>query len=82
MADCEMLPQCSFFNGRMAHMHNTAELYKDQYCKKNSSSCARYMVCKALGKAHVPADLFPNMEAKAQKIIEGFNIIAIDSSAS
>ena len=72
MTECEMLPQCPFFNNKMAHMPNTTELYKDQYCKKNNSSCARYLVAQALGREKVPADLFPNMEEKAGRIIAKF----------
>ena len=69
MADCECLLRCIFFNDRMANMPSTAVLFKERYCKEDNSNCARYMVFKALGKAKVPPDLFPNMTERARQII-------------
>ncbi len=69
MADCELLPQCVFFNDKMANMPITAKMAKDQYCRGDNSLCARYMVFKALGRSNVPPDLFPNETLLAKKII-------------
>lgn len=69
MADCQSLSGCPFFNGRMANMPSMAESYKKHYCHGEHSQCARAMVSKALGKAHVPGDLFPNQVERAQKLI-------------
>jgi hypothetical protein len=69
MADCECIAGCVFFNDKMANMSMVADIYKQKYCRGDSSICARHMVFKALGKGQVPADLFPNMEAKAASII-------------
>ena len=35
----------------------------------DSSGCARHMVCTAMSRRRVPADLFPNHIEKAREII-------------
>jgi len=69
MTQCECVAGCIFFNDKMANMPSTAAIYKKKYCETDSSSCARHMVFKALGKLRVPADLFPNQTDKAQQMI-------------
>lgn len=69
MKDCELLEKCIFFNDKMANMPSTAEVIKLRYCQGGSDSCARYMVCKALGREKVPGDLFPNHNERALQII-------------
>ncbi len=69
MAECQVLSACPFFNDTMANMPGTAAAFKRKYCQGDNSTCARYMVLKALGKPKVPADLFPNQEDRARKII-------------
>ena len=71
MADCELLAGCIFFNDKMKDMPATANLLKNKYCRNDSSTCARYMVFKALGRPGVPVDLFPQQVEKAEKIIAG-----------
>jgi hypothetical protein len=55
----------------MAERPATANAYKRRFCKEDNTSCARYMVFKAKGKDSVPANLFPNQQDRAQKIIAG-----------
>ncbi|HAR45076.1 MAG: hypothetical protein A2X56_02805 [Nitrospirae bacterium GWC2_57_13] len=69
MADCELISGCIFFNSQMANMPGTAEIYKTTYCKGKHDECARQLVFKAVGKEHVPKDLFPNQAERAQRII-------------
>jgi hypothetical protein len=69
MADCTLLAKCIFFNDTMASMPTAADMMKKKYCLKDSSSCARFMVCTTLGREHVPADLFPNNSDRARVII-------------
>lgn len=69
MADCEVLSTCIFFNDKMANMPGTAAAFKKKYCQDDNSACARYKVFKSLGKQKVPADLFPNQDDRARKII-------------
>ena len=69
MPDCECLPGCPFFNGRMKDMKGMATIYKRRYCQGDNSECARYIVFSTLGKEHVPADLYPNMRDRAEQII-------------
>jgi hypothetical protein len=44
-------------------------LFVKLFCKGNYSKCGRYMVSTALGPKSVPADLYPNMDITASKII-------------
>ena len=71
MADCECLPKCPFFNDKMDSVPAVAEMLKAKFCKGDNSSCARYMVFKAKGREHVPADLFPRHIDRAKEIIGG-----------
>jgi len=71
MADCALIETCIFFNDKMAEMPGMANLYKQRYCREDSSSCARYTVFKALGRENVPANLFPNDLARANEIVAG-----------
>ena len=69
MAECTMLPKCIFFNDKMASMPASATMMKERFCLKDSSTCARFMVCSALGREAVPADLFPSNAQRAQTIL-------------
>lgn len=69
MANCECLAGCIFFNDKMSKKPGTAEIYKKKYCLGDNVDCARYMVFQKLGKANVPADLYPNQSNIAQKLI-------------
>jgi len=70
MSECECLAVCPFFNDKMPLLGGgLVEIYKENYCKKDKDSCARYMVRKALGKEKVPPDLYPNMRDKANQVI-------------
>jgi len=69
MADCELLQTCIFFNDKMKNMPGTANILKTQFCQSDNSSCARYMIFKALGREKVPMDLYPQQKEKAEKII-------------
>lgn len=69
MADCENLAGCPFFNNIIPNMPITAQYLKNTYCHGDSCQCARYMVCKALGKNKVPLELFPEESARAERII-------------
>jgi len=67
---CECISACPFFNDRMANMPAMASIYKKRYCEGNFEECARYIVFKALGKAAVPSDLFPNQKERALRLIK------------
>ena len=69
MADCELLKGCVFFNDKIKVSDALGEMYKQRFCLGDNSECARYTVFKALGRENVPADLFPNMFKRANKII-------------
>ncbi|MDQ7830532.1 MAG: hypothetical protein RDU30_02260 [Desulfovibrionaceae bacterium] len=69
MADCEMIAKCIFFNDKMANMPAMAEMMKKKYCRGDNAKCARYLVCKKLGKEKVPADLSPAQTDRAQALL-------------
>jgi len=69
MADCEMIAKCIFFNDKMANKPGTANLLKSKYCKGDYADCARYKVCKKLGRERVPGDLFPNQADRAAELL-------------
>ena len=71
MAECECKPGCPFFNGKMSDQDGLGSIFKKQYCLSNNSECARYMVFKKLGKAAVPANLYPNKKDRALEILAG-----------
>ncbi len=72
MADCECLSGCPFFNDRMKEKPATADIYKRNFCLGDNRDCARHQVKAALGKEHVPGDLYPTQNFKVQGIIADF----------
>lgn len=71
MADCELLKTCIFFNDQMANMPAVADLMKKRYCRDNFKECARMQVVDSVGRGKVPADMFPNQNDYAHKVIGG-----------
>jgi hypothetical protein len=69
--DCQCLPSCPFFHDKMKNMPAMAEHMKKKYCHSGWSSCARFRVFQARGKAVVPADLFPAQADRASEILAG-----------
>lgn len=66
---CEKLEGCPFYNDKMSMDKGIGSLYKKKYCEGDKTLCARYKVSLTLGKELVPADLYPNMFDRAEKII-------------
>ncbi len=71
MGDCECVSRCMLFEEKMSSMPATVEMFRNRYCRADFLTCARYSVYKALGMERVPADLFPNQEDRARKIVSG-----------
>ena len=69
MAQCEKLAQCPFYQGAMSIESGLGKMYKQKYCEGDKTICARYKVATTVGKEYVTADLYPNMDDKANKII-------------
>lgn len=67
--NCECLPGCPFFNGRMVNMPTTSELLKEQFCRGDFKACARCMIVDAMGREAVPDDLFPHEVERAREIL-------------
>lgn len=70
MPHCELVATCIFFNDQMANMPSTSAVFKNVYCEKDYTGCGRYQIFKAIGREHVPKDLFPNQSDRAQEIIK------------
>jgi hypothetical protein len=70
MAQCELLATCIFFNDKMKDYPAAADHLKKKMCLADPDACARFMIVKAVGRAHVPTDLFPNHHSRAEKIID------------
>lgn len=68
MAQCELVETCLFFNDQMSGQRQISAIYKMRYCRGDNSRCARYMVYRALGRAHVPPDLYPSDTLRAMEI--------------
>ena len=77
MPACEMLERCIFFNDRMQDYPFAADQMKQRYCLDDNTECARHVVLDALGKEHVPTDLFPHDVARANRIIAGVDLRAV-----
>ena len=70
MATCENLVSCPFYNDKMDINSGLGALYKRKYCEGDKTTCARYRVASAVGKEYVTPLLYPNMDAKAEEIIQ------------
>lgn len=74
MANCELITDCAFFNGRMATaMPAIVEQMKNQYCRGDNTDCARYMIVQALGKEYV-GELAPDQIKLAKQLIECYTV--------
>jgi hypothetical protein len=47
-------------------------IQKKRYCEGDKSLCARYKVASDIGKSNVPADLYPIMMERANKLIDEY----------
>ena len=70
MANCEKLPGCPFYQGKMDINSGLGSMYRQKYCEGDKTICARYMVATQLGPTFVPADLYPNMSDRANTILK------------
>jgi hypothetical protein len=70
MSECELTATCIFFNDKMSDMPSMSSMMKSVYCKDKFDTCARFQVVKAVGRAKVPADLFPNQLDRAVTVIK------------
>jgi len=68
--DCKNLKGCPFFNHKMPIESGLGLMYKKKYCLGDPGTCARYRVSTVLGKEYVPANLYPNMNEKADEILK------------
>ncbi len=70
--DCKYLAACIFFNDRMAAIPLAVDLYKANFCKGDSSQCARFRVRDVCGAEGTPADLYPNEAERADQILSNY----------
>lgn len=69
MTECAYLPTCPFFAETLPEMPAMAHYLKSAYCQREPEKCARYLVREAVGKEHVPQNLFPDEGGQATQII-------------
>jgi hypothetical protein len=69
MNQCECLGGCPFFHDKMENMPAMADIFKNRYCLGENLSCARHRVFEALGREHVPSDMFPNDSEYADSLL-------------
>lgn len=69
MADCEILPICPYFNESLPGLEAVQDVMRKKYCRDDFASCARYIVCMALGREKVPPTLVPSQIERARDII-------------
>ena len=74
MTTCPVLKQCRFFNDIIEDVPSISETLKNEYCLGDNSQCARYLIFLAIGKEHLPDDVFPHEVDKAEKIIRHFKL--------
>ena len=70
--DCENLGGCNFYNDRMPIDKGLGQLQKKRYCEGDKSQCARYMLASSIGKENMPADLYPIMMDRANKLVDEY----------
>ena len=70
MALCEKLQKCPFYQGKMDMDSGIGAMYKKKYCEGDKMQCARYIVATQLGAEYVNNSLYPNMNDKAEKILD------------
>ena len=69
--ECPKTKKCPLFNGNLLKRHQSAEVYKNLYCRAGVSkygACKRYIVSEQLGKC---ADfVLPNSSFTVEEITE------------
>ncbi|MBN2657217.1 MAG: methyl-accepting chemotaxis protein [Spirochaetales bacterium] len=69
--ECPLVGGCAFFNDKMGNMPIAADRFKQNYCRGNFRSCARYRVKQATGVAH--KTLMPNQDDAVEETIREIN---------
>ena len=69
MALCEKLEKCPFYQGKMDINKGIGKMYRQRYCEKDKTQCARYIVSTQLGAEFVTNNLYPNMTDVANKLL-------------
>ncbi len=69
MAVCEKLAKCPFYQGKMSMETGLGAIYKQIYCEGDKLKCARYQIATTVGPEFVNNNIYPNMNALAEKII-------------
>ena len=79
MTECQIAKSCPFYTGKAQAQPTSSgfaavsKWLRSNYCKGNFSMCARNTVVEAMGQEYLPADLFPNEQARAVQLISQAN---------
>ena len=74
MSECLLLKECRFFNDIIENIPSVSESLKNEYCLGDHTTCARFLIFKAIGKEYLPDEVFPHEAQKAAKIIRHFKL--------
>ncbi len=66
---CELVATCPFFNEQTDAKPTILALYRARYCRGQSSECARYLIFVAMGREHVPRNLYPSDQLRALALV-------------
>ncbi len=70
MAECRIAKSCPLYHSQANSQASAVSNWlKTHYCRGNFALCARHTIHEAIGQEYVPADLFPNEQARAQQIV-------------
>jgi hypothetical protein len=69
MNGCDRIAMCAFYNDELAALPAAAELYKQRYCRGDSSSCARRRIVEVFGVECVPPELYPTDSLYADTLL-------------
>ncbi len=74
MAECRIAKNCPLYRSQPNNQANAVSNWlRTHYCQGNFSMCARHTIHEAMGQEYVPADLFPNEQARANQIVSQAN---------
>ncbi len=70
MTECRIAKSCPLYHSQANNQASAVSNWlKSHYCRGNFALCARHTIHEAIGQEYVPADLFPNEQARAQQIV-------------
>jgi len=77
MAECRIAKSCPLYRSQANNQPAAVSNWlKTHYCRGNFAMCARHTIHEAIGQEFIPADLFPNEQARAYQIVSQANRVS------